>query len=367
MFMTKQTRFAVAAAFTLAAMAICCGQAFAERAIVQVTPGEYRRLGYQDKDEFMELYTQCVQVAKDLKKRNVCADDDCVKKSPPWQDNGCEKHATTIYYLTSIDPPRYPVSEIFDNAERANYVRLYTASCQDGFKAMNPGGDVALVKNTCECAASQSLDLIEYSDYKAFESTSASKEVIERVKNRAAYARFICENKPAVWREQSVDIGASVAGKAKADPIAFADKANLADGRLTGMFEQLKTQGAAYYGSLLAKLNAEAKTKSCVNDQACSRVNESFGAIYKDILYVAYAVQIYKTTDEVSRPAARGKLNEFVKVALLSIDPNLKLIRTHLNDSPAGKADRTLLSTALRDAEECRKLMTAISRELENR
>ena len=361
------TRFCIAVACLLGGLLWLPGELRAERAIVQATPGEYRRLGYQDKDEFMALYTQCVQVAGKLKKNKVCADDECVKKNPEWQAGNCEKHNTAFNYLTSIDLPRYPVSEIFDNAERANYVRLYTASCQDGFKAMNPGTDAALVKNTCECAATQSLDLIEYSDYKAFESANASKEVIERVKNRAAYARFICENKPVVWREQSADIGASATGKAKADPAARADKANLADGRLTSLFDQLKTQGSTFYGSLLAKLNAEAKDKSCASDAACSRVNESFGVIYKDVLYTAYAIQIYKATDEVSRPVARGKLNDFVKVALLSIEPNLKAIRGYLSDPAKARTDTALLAKALRDAEECQKLMTAISRELEKR
>ena len=279
MLLSTRTQYAAVLACSLLAILLSQGQAFAERAIVQVTPGEYRRLGYLDKDEFAESYNKCVQVAKDLKKSNVCSDDNCVKNSAAWKANGCEKHTTTMHYLISIDPARYPVSEIFDNSERANYVRLYTASCQDGYKAMNPGGDVTLVKNTCECAANQSLDLIEYSDYKAFESTKASKEVIDRVKNRAAYARFICENKPAVWREQSADIGSSAAGQRGAGSTLPVDRANLNDARVLGLLDQLQTKGTALYNSLLAKLNVEAADKSCQNDMLCNRANEMFGAI----------------------------------------------------------------------------------------
>ena len=360
-------KYAAVSVCSMTAALLFQGNAFAERSIVQVTPGEYRRLGYMDKDEFAASYNTCVQIAKDLKKRNVCTDDSCVKSSEAWKSNGCEKHATTMHYLTSIDPARYPVSELFDNSERANYVRLYTASCQDGYKATNPGGDVSLVKNTCECAANQSLDLIEYSDYKAFESTKASKEVIDRVKSRAAYARFICENKPAVWREQSADIGSSAADRKGAGSTLLVDRANLNDGRLLGLLDQLQTQGTALYNSLLAKLNAEAADKSCRNDMLCNRANEMFGAIYKDVLYVAYATQIYRSSDENTRPQAGVRLNEFVKVAMLSVEPNVRFIRSYAADNQSAKTDKTLLMRTLRDAEECQKLMLTISSELARR
>jgi len=366
MFMSKLTRYVVVSACTMAAVMVFCGQGFAERAIVQVTPGEYRRLGYQDKDEFMDLYTQCVQLANGLKKRNVCSDDECVKKSQEWKNGSCDKHSAAAYYLTALDPPRYPVSEIFDNAERANYVRLYAASCQDGFKAMNPGTDVSLVKNTCECAANQSLDLIEYSDYKGFESTNASREVIDRVKNRAAYARFICENKPVVWREQSAEIGAGVASRNNADVSASVSKANAGDAGTLAMLDQLKTQGTLLYSSLLNKLNAEARNQSCQGDPLCTRVNETFGAIYKDVLYVAYAAQIYKATDQSTRSLAKARLDEFVKVALNSIEPNLKLLRNYLVERKERGGD-PLLAKAFNDAEECQKLMLSLRRELGKR
>jgi len=364
--MSNLTRYAVASVCMMMAMLICCGPVLAERAIVQVTPGEYRRLGYLDKDEFIDLYSTCVQVAKDLKRRNVCADDNCVKSSEAWKANACDKHTTTMYYLTSLDPARYPVSEIFDNAERANYVRLYTASCQDGFKAMNPGSDVALVKDTCECAADQSLDLIEYSDYKAFESTKASKEVIDRVKNRAAYARFICENKPAVWREQSAEIGEDVASRKSADASASVSKANAGDAGTLAVLDQLKNQGTSLYNSLLTKLNAEARNQGCQGDSLCNKINETFGAIYKDVLYIAYAAQIYKTTDLTTRPMARTKLDEFVKVALNSIEPNLKFIGSYVGGQK-GQTGDPLLTKVFSDAQECQKLMFSLRRELAKR
>jgi len=247
MLLSTRIKYAAVLACSLLAVLLHQNQAFAERSIVQATPGEFRRLGYMDKDEFAANYNTCVQIAKDLKKRNVCTDDTCVKNSADWKSSGCEKHTTTMHYLTSIDPAKYPVSEMFDNSERASYVRLYTASCQDGFKATNPGGNPALVKDICECAADQSLDLIEYSDYKAFESTKASKEVIDRVKSRAAYARFICENKPAVWREQSADIGSSAAGRKGTGSTLLVDRANLNDARVLGLLDQLQTKGTALY------------------------------------------------------------------------------------------------------------------------
>lgn len=366
MHMSLLTRFCIAVVCLLGGLLWLPGEVRAERAIVQVTPGEYRRLGYQDKDEFTALYAQCIQVANTLKKNNVCADDECVKKSQEWQNGNCDKHAATVHYLTMMDPPRYPVSEMFDNAERANYVRLYTASCQDGFKAMNPGTDVALVKNTCECAAGQSLDLIEYSDYKAFESTNASKEVIERVKNRAAYARFICENKPAVWREQSAGIGSDAGTRKSVDALASVGKANTGDAGTLAILEQLKSQGISLYNNLLAKLNVEASKQSCQGDALCNRVNETLGAIYKDVLYVAYAAQIYQATDQSTRALARTRLDEFVKAALNSIEPNFTFLRNYAGEQK-GHAGDPLLAKAFRDAEACQKLMLALRRELGKR
>jgi len=60
-------------------------------------------------------------------------------------------------------------------------------------------------------------------------------------------------------------------------------------------------------------------------------------------------------------------LNDFVKVAMLSIEPNVKFIRSYAADNQSTKTDKTMLLRALRDAEECQKLMLTISSELARR
>lgn len=187
----KNHLFPIKAILLLILLLFIPGHVFAERGLDEVELREFKDLGYNDKQSFVELYTVCVQVYQRLKKVPGC-DNSCIKKHRDWRGNNCDHHSESLVFLL-MSPSEKPASSL-EKKHIDGYSDSYIANCLNGYPE-NREISVEQRKNVCSCAAKKSLDLISSDSYMRLISYSATNEDLWEIQMRSSYAKRLCEEK----------------------------------------------------------------------------------------------------------------------------------------------------------------------------